>query len=438
MKSPDTNSSSRCEPGVRLHHDRIHFQTVASGKPWLTKVVATTVVALTVALSFERAEANGFANASFVQPPDLAAFQGFGGTIATDGNTMAVGVQHAPFAVYVYTNNNGAWTEQAKLFSPSGSLTDRFGASLAVQSNTLIVGAGSGGTSGLAYVFTNSNGTWVQQTVLVPTGGSGVSFAGSSLNGIYLSGTTLAVGAPSESTPAGNTGSVYIFTTTNGVWTQQARITPTDPLVAGFGLSVVVQNDTLVVGAPFTGSVSIFDPGAAFVFTRQNGGWTQQTRLDPPDPVPAGLYGQFVSLDGSTAVVGAPTSSEADIYVQNNGAWSAQALIIGPEDSDFGTSVKVIGDLLLVTSYDDVATTGVFSGDAFIYTRGGSAWTEQPTLYMAPGVNGIPGPGQTNQRFGNFAAMAKAGSRTIFVISSQTYSNPNARQVGAVYTATLN
>ncbi len=79
------------------------------------------------------------------------------------------------------------------------------------------------------------------------------------------------VGAPAEATVVGNTGSAYVFTNNNGVWTQQARIVPTDPLVAQFGLSVAVQNDTLLIGAPLTGSASLFDPGTAFVYTRQNG-----------------------------------------------------------------------------------------------------------------------------------------------------------------------
>jgi hypothetical protein len=433
MKRPDTSSFSSSERGVRVHHEQTHHQNVACRKQGTAKVFITVVVAVAVALSIRRAEANNFANASFIQPTDLAAFQNFGGPVAADGNTMAISSLRSPFGVYIYTNNNGVWTQQAKLTSPTGSLTDRFGASLAIQGNTLVVGAASG-----AYVFMNFGGSWTEQTLLVPTGGSGVSFAGGVLNGMCLSGNTLAVGAPSEATAVGNTGSVYAFTTTNGVWTQQARVTPTDPSVSGFGTSIAVQNDTLLVGAPFTGSSTVFEPGAAFVFTRQNGFWTQQTKLDPPDPTPGGLHGENVSLDGNTAVIGAPNPSEVDIFLNNNGVWSLQALISGPEDSDFGTSVKIIGDLLMVTAYDDVASTGVFSGDAFIFTRGGSTWTEQPSLYLAPGVNGIPGPGQFNQRFGNFSAMTKDGSRTIFVIGSQTYSNPDARSAGAVYTATLN
>ncbi len=57
---------------------------------------------------------------------------------------------------------------------------------------------------------------------------------------------------------------------------------------------------------------------------------------------------------------------------------------------------------------------------------------------MARGVNGIPGPGQDKQRFGNFGALTKAGSQTIFVLGSQTYSTPDAAQVGALYTAIMN
>jgi hypothetical protein len=159
--------------------------------------------------------------------------------------------------------------------------------------------------------------------------------------------------------------------------------------------------------------------------------------LDRIDQVPEGLYGLCVSLDQNTAVIGAERPNEAEVFVNNNGTWSLQQLIIGPDDSDFGTSVKVIGDMLMVTAYDAFNPNGIFSGVAYIFTRGGSTWTAQPDFLMAPGVNGIPGPAQDNQRFGNFATMTKAGSQTIFVIGSQTYSEPSAPLVGAIYTAIL-
>lgn len=407
-----------------------------SRKRFRSAAPAATIT-LAIALSLTRAEANGLASASLLQPPDLVAFQGFGFAVAADGNVLAAGSQFAPFVVYVYTNNNGNWSEQAELISPSGNSSNHFGSSLALQGNTLVVG-GALGNGSAAYVYTNVNGTWLEQAVLVPSGGAGTGFAGSPLNGMALSGNTLAIGAPSESTPAGNTGSVYVFVNSNGQWTQQQRIMPADSLVAGFGLSVSLQNDNLLVGAPFTTWPNVFQPGAAFLFSRQSGAWNQAVRFDPVDVVAAGLFGEFVSLDAKTVAIGAPRPCEAEIFVNNNNTWGLQSIIAGPDDSDFGTSLKVIGDLLMVSAYDDVSPAGIQSGDAFIYTRGGSTWTEQPSLYMAPGFDGIPGPAEDRQRFGNFATMTKAGSKTIFVIGSQLYSNPDASRVGAVYTATLN
>ncbi|HLX68809.1 MAG TPA: FG-GAP repeat protein [Verrucomicrobiae bacterium] len=401
---------------------------------WLC--ITAAAVAGAFALSIAHADANSFSSTSFIQPPDLVASQGFGGAVAADGNTFVAATQFAPFAVYVYTNNNGTWTEQAKLTSPTGNPRDRFGSSLAIQGNTLVVGA-AGALS--AYVFTNVNGAWIEQQVLTPSGGSGLSFAGNSFNGMSLNGNTLAIGAGSEATPAGNTGSVYVFVNSNGQWIQQQRIVPTDSSVAGFGGSVSVQNDNLLVGAPDTA----FETGAAFLFARQSGVWSQQVRFDPMDDEPEqGLFGELVSLDGNTAVIGEPEASEALIFVSNNSnntnTWSLQAKLEGPDDSDFGTGIKVIGDLLLVTAYEDFNPAGVGTGDAFVFTRGGSTWTQQANLYMAPGFDGIPGPGEVRQRFGNLATMTKDGSRTVFILGSPTFSNPDAPQIGAVYTAILN
>lgn len=378
--------------------------------------------------------ANGFANTSFIQPADLVADQSFG-IVAADVNVMAVGDFRSPHAVYVYAYANGLWTQQAKLTSPTGNESDLFGLSVAVQGDTLVVGAAG---AHIAYVYTDVAGEWTLQAALQPAGGSGISFGGSTTKGIAISGNTIAIGAPAEATPAGDTGSVYIFTNGNGVWSQQARIVPTDPLVGAFGGSVALQGDTLLVGAPASSSPALFEPGTAFVFGRQLGAWSQEARLDPPDPEIDGLYGQCVSLDGNTAVIGAQRPSEAEVFVQNQGAWSLQQIIEGADDSDFGTSVTVLGDKLMVTAYEDFSPLGFKSGAAHFYTRGGSHWTEHADLLMAPAVNGVPGPVQDNQRFGNFGAMTRVGSQTLFVMGSHTFSDDDIPQLGAVYTATLN
>ena len=399
----------------------------------IAQIATTLLIALAGCLP-PPAQAKGFATTSFIQPADLVAFQSFG-IVAADGDVVAVGSFRAPHAVYVFANDNGTWVQQARLTSPTGNETDIFGQSLAIQGDTLVVGAAGGRT---AYVYSGANGQWTLGAALHPVGGSGASFGGSALKGIAISGDTIAIGAPAEPDVGGNTGSVYIFELDNGSWTQQARIAPADPMVAAFGQSVALQGDTLLVGAPGSGSATVLFPGTAFVFARQGSAWSQAARLDPPDPVPLGLYGQCVSLDGGTAVIGAPNPNEADVFVLNQGAWSLQQVIAGPDESDFGTSVNVLGDTLMVTAYEDVSPIGFQSGTAHFYTRGGSNWTERSDLLMAPGVDGIPGPAQDRQRFGNFAAMTRVGSRTIFVFGSQTFSLPGVPQLGAAYTATLN
>lgn len=430
---------------------------IATGdQPRVCRLAVAAVLALGLSMAAMRAEANGFNSIAFVKPSDLVGLQQFGSAIAADGAIMAVGTRPTstrPGSVYVFANNNGVWSQQAELTAPDGFLTDRFGSSIAVQGGLLVVGAGSavdpsGTTTGAAYIFANINGAWTLQQKIFPAGATGpTGFGGGPFTGIAISGNTIAVGA------GGGQGAVYVFVNSGGTWVQQARITPNDPLAAAFGASVGLSGDTLIVGAPETNTASVIDPGAGFIFSRQNGVWTQQARLDPSDPLVFGNYGDDVSVDGNTAVIGGPIANEVDAYISVNGSWSQQAHLIVPDaspdgstDTNFGTSLKVIGDVLMVGAYDDVNAEGVQTGKAYVYTRGGSTWTEHPDLEMAPGDNNFPGPAESFQRFANFATMTRLGSQMLFVIASHTFSDPaidstnllTTLHVGAVYTATLN
>lgn len=423
---------------------------------------AATVLALAVSLGSVPAEANGFSNTAFVQPSGLIGFQQFGNGVAADGATFAAATratsttsgasENLPGEVFVYGNVNGQWIEQAEL-TGDGIISDRFGASLAVQGNLLAVGApgafGPNGQTGAVFLYTNHNGVWTEEGKIFPsTTATLIGFGGGVFGSIAISGNTLAVGAAGDS----GTGAVYIFVNINGTWVQQARIVPGDSQVAGFGAGVSASGNAVLVGAPSTNTAQVPTPGAAFVFTQTNGVWSQQARLDPAFPAAFGNYGECVSLDGTTAVVGAGAANDAYVYLNNNGTWSLQAHLTPPDqldDVDFGTAVKVIGDLLMIGAYEDVNGDGVQTGTAYVYTRGGSTWTEHPEFRMAPGINGLPGPEEQGERFANFATMTKLGSQTVFVMAAHTFNAPGfdpsdpstwgtTRAVGAVYTATLN
>ena len=418
----------------------------------VARFAAAAALALALSLGSVPAKANGFNNIAFLQPTDLTFDQQLSFGVAADGPIMAAAAlptSTKPGTVYVFAFNNGTWQQQAELTAPdSTALNDRFGSSIAVRGNLLFVGDGnsidpSGSVTGAVYVFANVNGTWTLQQKLFPTGTpDAISFAGQVENGMAISGNTVAVGS------GGGQGSVFVFVNTGGSWVQQARIVPTDPLVAAFGHSIALSGDTLLVGAPQTTTAAVSTPGAAFIYGRQNGVWTQQARIDPEKPAFFGNFADDVSLDGNTAVVGGPAAQgeEVDIWVKVSAStWAPQAVLTDPDgfdDTDFGHGVKVIGDLLLVGAYTDGNPDGVGTGKAYVYTRGGSTWTEHPDLEMAPGANGFPDPvgDSAEPRFANFTALTKIGSQTLFVLSAHGLNSTDpsdTRKVGGVYTAIL-
>jgi hypothetical protein len=162
-------------------------------------------------------------------------------------------------------------------------------------------------------------------------------------DGGYSSYTSLVVGATGEDSSATggeadnsttSAGAVYLFTRNAGAWTQQSYLKASNAgEMNGFGNSVAISGDTLVVGAFFESSSanggesdSAQNSGAAYVFTRSNETWIQQAYLKASNADWRDLFGSSVAISGDTLVVGAPnedssaSSGEADNSVENAGA----------------------------------------------------------------------------------------------------------------------
>jgi hypothetical protein len=148
--------------------------------------------------------------------------------------------------------------------------------------------------AGAAYVFTRTAGVWSQQQKLVGTGTNGRVASDNFGNSVAISGDTVIVGAPTQSYDADGlnalsiAGAAYVFTRTAGVWTQQQKLVGmgTNGRNANdwFGSSVAISGDTAIVGAyaqsyDAAGANLVTNTGAAYVFTRTTGVWTQQQKL---------------------------------------------------------------------------------------------------------------------------------------------------------------
>ncbi len=200
--------------------------------------------------------------------------------VSADGRTAILGGyldNNGTGAAWVFTRSNGVWAQQGDKLVGTGSTAESGqGWSVAVSGdgNTAMIGGpGDNVGIGAAWVFTRSNGVWTQQGAkLVGGGASGPANQGSSV-ALSSDGNTAVVGGPGENT---GVGAVWVFTRAGGVWTQQGgKLVGTGAVgIAKQGLSVALSADasTVVVGGPQDNNGT----GAVWVFTRAGGAWTQR------------------------------------------------------------------------------------------------------------------------------------------------------------------
>ena len=219
------------------------------------------------------------------------------------------------------------YQQQQKIQASDAQASDNFSyrsVSLSSDGNTALVGAyledAGGSGAGAAYVFTRSNGTWTQQQKIQASDPQASDYFGYSVS-LSGDGNAALVGAYLEDAGGTNAGAAYVFTRSNGTWTQQQKIQASNPQASDyFGYSVSLSGDgnTALVGAhpEDTGF------GAAYIFTRSNGTWSQNQKIQASDAETYDYFGNSVSLsgDGNTALVGA--------HLEDTGGSSAGAAYI--------------------------------------------------------------------------------------------------------------
>lgn len=228
---------------------------------------------------------------------------------------------------------------------------------------------GTGVNTGAAYVFVRGVGGWNQQAKFSAADG----FYGDCFGvAVALSGDTAVIGAPGKSVNGvSGAGAAYVFVRSGTNWKQQSRLSAADIMPGDyFGSAVALSASTALVGA-FTKNGGT---GAAYVFVRSTAGWTQQAELTAADGAPNDQFGFSLALSGSTAVVGAwnTTSSAgaAYVFVRSNGAWSQQAeLTAGAPESQFGFSVALSGATAVVGAPNDNDVIGA----AYVFGRSGTS-----------------------------------------------------------------
>jgi hypothetical protein len=451
-----------------------------SGRSRIASVaVASAALALLFAVAPAGASASSLRQFAYVKASNPNAFDGFGQSTAISGDTMVVSSHQEDSvtgdqadnsgmnngAVYVFVRTGGVWTQQAYLKASNTETgvtgADLFGYQVAISGDTIVVGAPNEDSNatgvnpgaaaeanngavdaGAAYVFTRSGTTWTQQAYLKASNTGTLDFFGSS---VAISGDTIVVGARGESGPADAavaSGAAYVFTRSGTTWSQQG----VDPLRASnpgagdlFGVSVGISGDTIVAGADQEDSNATgvdgnqvddcgagvpmncaTDSGAAYVFVRSGGVWTQQAYLKASNTDTNDLFGESAAISGDTVVVGAPIedgsvsqSGAAYVFTRSAGAWSQQARLkasnpgtgdqfggLGGLGAPIPGGVGISGDTIVVGAGGEDSSAQGLNGDgtnnaadgsgaAYVFTRSAGTWTLQDYVKASNGGAGI-------------------------------------------------
>jgi hypothetical protein len=209
------------------------------------------------------------------------------------------------FFVFILGSNTYATTE-AKLLASDGAANDRFGLSVSISGDVVLVGAhgddDNGLNSGSAYVFRWNGGSWVQMQKLVASDGVANDTFGRTVS---ISGDLALVGAWGDNDNGNASGSAYIFRWNGSSWMQEQKLLASDGAESDeFGWSISIRSDIALVGARGHDDKG-YRSGSAYVFRWNGSSWVQEQKLLASDGALGDYFGESVSISGDVAVVGA-------------------------------------------------------------------------------------------------------------------------------------
>jgi len=246
-------------------------------------------------------------------------------------------------------------------------------------------------------------------------------------------GSTALVGTPRADSTGSTSGAAHVFTRSGGEWTQASTIVGDDTeSLDMLGKTVALSADasTAVLGAPGDGGFDSEKQGAAYVFERSDGDWTQQAKFTANGEHSADTFAPAVELsaDGSTAMVGAPEPDSYDeeignavyVFSQSDSEWTQEDRLTpkgDPGEIYFGNTLSLSRD-------GSVAVIGVtnIGYSAYVFAKSDDSWAQE---------TGFMGDKGHLSAFGYDVGVSDSGGRA--VVSAPAESDPDGEGSGAVY-----
>lgn len=356
---------------------------------------------------------------------DRNSFDDFAYSVSVSGNYAVVGAQNEDEdssgsnllvdagSVYVFEKDgSGNWIEKQKLVPVHRHSGDKFGQSVSINGDYVVVGAylhdrdannqDNKDNAGAAFIFKRAaNGVWSEVTKLVAPNRKVNDWFGWS---VAISGNYVVVGAVNEDEDINETnfidgsGSAYVFENSgNDSWNFVKKITASERnSFDSFGHSVAIDGNHIVVGAyqedeDTTNSNTVSDAGAAYIFERNNGGvWSQTSKIVPTNRKSGDWFAYSVSIKNDFVLVGAFQEDEdennsntmasagaAYVFQKNGTSWTQKHKLVAFDrltQDRFGISVSISDDYAIIGAHFEDHNSQEMdyfekAGSAYIYKK---------------------------------------------------------------------
>jgi hypothetical protein len=293
---------------------------------------------------------------------------------SADGNTALLGSWDGH--VWTFTRSGGVWSQRGGVLTGSGC----FGSAVALSADaaTALIGAFCDRAT---WVYTQTNGVWTQQAKLVGAGAVGTAVYQGLEAALSADGNTAIIGGGYSDN--NDTGAAWIFVRANGIWSQQGdKLVGTGAVGAaqqGWSVGISGDGNTAIVGGVADNNYA----GASWIFVRSNGVWAQQGAK-----LAGGGWAGALPGDGNTAIAG--SLSGASVFVRSGGVWSQQgSRLVGTGSVGSGgqgrsVSLSADGNTALVGGPSDNGNTGA----SWVFRRSNGVWNQLGNKLVGSGAAG--------------------------------------------------
>ena len=328
---------------------------------------------------------------------DAAEDAEYGVALAMSGDVALVGARSENCSAgarcgtaYVYRWDGVTWNLEEKLIADQPGELDFFGNTVALRQDVAVVGSafddvGLDVNVGTSSVFRYNGVNWINEQTLEANDASADDRFGTAVS---IGNDVILVGARNENNTSANdgTGAAYMFAFDGDSWNQTHKLTASDAApFAEFGASAVISDGVAMVGSPGTSCPAGFECGTVYIYEFDGVNWPEVQKLEPADRVEGDNFGFSMAIDQDTLLVGSPFAPcEAGglcgaiyVYERLGGTW-IQTGKIKAFDADaldfFGASVAIKGPTALVGAYADDCLGALNCGTAYVLRRSDSEW----------------------------------------------------------------